>query len=355
MDLNVKRQAQQRADRIAAFRAELAELEREQGLALTVEQRARLEAHLDRILSALARQYGVDVTESAKRVSWGMRIATLLGGAAFGAGIVLFLHRIWGALPSPAYAPLLIAVPLLLLAAADLTFRRRVDLYYTALLALAAGVAFVMELSAMGSIFNLVPSAHALLVWAAFAMLVAYAYGLRLLLGAGLVLLCAYTASVWFATSGGYWANFVERAGLLIPAAMVLYALPWLTADRDSHDFKVVYRLGGAATALTALLISQRGELRCLGLPPRTLEALYQVAGLVLSVGVVLHGLRLRRSGLVNLGAAGFVVFLFVRLHAWWWDWMPNYVFFLLIGLIAILLLFPFRHLRKRLSERTVS
>jgi uncharacterized membrane protein len=83
------------------------------------------------------------------------------------------------------------------------------------------------------------------------------------------------------------------------------------------------------------------------------LEAAYQVAGLLISVGVVYHGLRLGRSGLVNLGATAFIVFLFVRLHSWWWDWMPKYLFFLGISLVAIGLLLIFRRIRLRLSRGT--
>ena len=355
MNLDANRQAQRRADRIAAFRAELAELELEQALALSPEQRSRLEAHLETVLSGLARQFGADVSESAKRISWGMRVAAFLGGVALSAAIVLFLHRIWGALPATVYAPLLVAIPLVLLTATELWFRRRVDLFYTALLAWAAGVAFVMELDALGSMFNLVPSAHAVLAWAAFAILLAYAYGLRLLLGAGLVLLGAYSASLWMMAAGNHWMGFFNRAGTLIPPAAVLYALPWLMRRQDPHDFQFVYRVCGAATGLTALLIlSKQGDFHSSGLPAHTLEALCQFAGLALSVGVVVHGLRLGRSGLVNLGAVAFVVFLFVRLHAWWWDWMPKYVFFLLIGLIALLLLYPFRRMRQRLSVQTV-
>ena len=287
MNPDAQRKAQQRADRIAAFRAELADLEREQGLTLTAEQRSRLEAHLEDVLSALTRQYGVAVSESAKRISWGMRIATFLGGVAFFAAIVLFLHRIWGVLPSFAHAPLLVAVPLLLLAAAEFAFRRGVDIYHTALLILAAGAAFVMELNALGSTCNMTPSAHALLAWAAFALLAAYAYGLRLLLGAGLLLFCAYTAALGTAAGGGYWASFLDRAEFLIPPAAALYAVPMLKVHREPHDFDFVYRLCGAATALTALLIlSERGDLCCLDLSARAVEVLGQLAGLALSAGL---------------------------------------------------------------------
>jgi hypothetical protein len=47
-------------------------------------------------------------------------------------------------------------------------------------------------------------------------------------------------------------------------------------------------------------------------------------------------------------------VFLFVRLHAWWWHWMPKYLFFLLFGLTAIGLLLVFRRIRTRLLKGAV-
>ncbi len=352
MDANPKRKAQERADRITAFRAELTELEQENGLVLSPEQRSKLDSHLEGVLANLAKQFGIDISESAKRISWGMRITTLLGSAAFCAGIVLCLHRFWGSMPTAVHVCLLTGVPLLFLSAADLAFRRQADLFYPAILALAAGVAFVMELNALGSILNLVPTPNALLAWGIFALCVAYAYGLRLILAAGLVLVTAYTAAVWAAATGVFWGAFFDRAWMLLPAAIALYSFPWLRAHRDHQDFHFVYRLCGASITLLALLIlSKRGDPCCSAFPGRTLESIYQFVGLALSVGVVFHGLRLNRSGLVNLGAVGFLVFLFMRLHAWWWEWMPKYLFFLLLGAIAILLIFPFRRIRKRLSE----
>ena len=67
MDLNARRRAHQRMDRIAAFREELADLEREGALTLTPEQRTRLEAHLEGSLANLTAQFDIDVTESGKR------------------------------------------------------------------------------------------------------------------------------------------------------------------------------------------------------------------------------------------------------------------------------------------------
>jgi uncharacterized membrane protein len=353
VDTEQQRAAQQRADRIAAFRAELAEPEREQGLVLTPDQRTRLEAHLQGVLRQLNRQFGADISEPERRISWGMRLVALLGVIAFFAALVLFLQRIWGALPGAAQASVLVLTPLVLLAATAWCSGRNVASYYLALLGLATAAAFAMGLSALGNLFNTAPSPHVLLVWGAFAVCVAYVLGLRLLLGTGLVLLCGWTAA-WLATRGGaFWQSFPSRSGYLIPGAVVLYALPLLSRGRQPRDFDFVYRWCGATVGLFALLGMSKSADLCCPLPPtRMMETLYQIVGLALSAGVVWHGLRIGRSGLVNLGAGGFITFLFVCLHGWWWEWMPKYLFFLLLGIVALSLLAVFRRLRRQWTER---
>jgi uncharacterized membrane protein len=309
---------------------------------------------LQRVLAELDRQFGADISEPEKRISWSMRLVSLLGGLAFFAALFLFLQRIWGALPPVAQVSVLVFVPLLLLAATACFAGRKVAHYYVALLALATGTASVVGLNALGSILNMVPSPHALLAWGALAVLLAYAFGQRLLLGAGLVLLCAWTATLLATRSGAYWEDVWGRGEYFILGAVLLYAVPALSRGRHSYDFDFVYRGCGAAVGLIALLVlSKSADLCCPGPPTRMVETLYQLAGLLLSAGVVWHGLRLGRNGLVNLGAAAFVTFLFVCLHGWWWDWMPKYLFFLLLGLTALGLLAVFRRLRQRLTGRS--
>lgn len=75
------------------------------------------------------------------------------------------------------------------------------------------------------------------------------------------------------------------------------------------------------------MVLSKAGHLCCGVIPARSVELMYQMLGLGLSAAVIWHGLRLGWGSLVNVGAVGFVVFLVVRLHAWWWDWMPKYLF----------------------------
>jgi cytochrome c-type biogenesis protein CcmH/NrfG len=95
-----QRDAQQRADRLRVFREELAELERQQVLVLTAEQRGNVEPFLDQTLQELARQYDIDVNPSQKQLSWGMRIVSALGGLALCAAVFLFFYRFWGLIPT---------------------------------------------------------------------------------------------------------------------------------------------------------------------------------------------------------------------------------------------------------------
>jgi hypothetical protein len=354
MDRKAQHKAKQRLERINTFRLEQAQLEQEHVLTLTTEQTTSLNVHYDRLIADLTTQFDLDVTESGKRISWGMRITSLLGGAALCAALVLFLHRIWGTLPTTAHSLILLVIPLLFLATAEVLSSFGIDWFYTTLLVLASAVGFVMEMNASGSIFNMVPSVHTFLVWGSFIMLLAYAYGNRLMLGAGLFLLCAYTASMLYSFSGGYGVDFIERPESILPASIIVYVIPWVAYRNDQNDFGVIYRLCGAAAAFSAILIlAIEGHTYSERIPVRTIETIYQFAGLIVSGAVVFHGIRLGRSGLVNLGTGAFIIFLYIKLYTWWWAWMPKYLFFLLIGLIALLLLYLFQRLHAGLSERS--
>jgi hypothetical protein len=350
MGADVRRAAQKRVERIIAFKEELAELGREGGLSLTAEQQAGLEAHLQGLVSKLHAEHGVDATESARRISWGIRLASLLGAAALMAAAILFLHRVWGHFSLPLQVLVLTAAPLLLLVAAEIAYARRADLYYVGLCALAAAVAFLAELGALGSVLNLTDSPLVLLAWGMFALLLAYAYGLRLLLGAGLVLVCAWSGAMVLHLQGNHWVEFMQNSQWLIPGAAIFYSVPWFLRGRGPEDFDVVYRLSGAGVGLLALLVqSTAGDLCCGDIAPGTVAGAYQLLGLIAGVALLVHGLRLGCAALVNLGALAFIVFLFVRLHSWWWNWMPKYLFCLLLGLIAFALLVIFRRIRSRI------
>ena len=56
---------------------------------------------------------------------------------------------------------------------------------------------------------------------------------------------------------------------------------------------------------------------------------------------------------MVNTGVTFFVIFIYTKFFDWWWDVMPKYLFFLVLGLVAILSLVILKRLRK--SEQPVT
>jgi len=87
--------------------------------------------------------------------------------------------------------------------------------------------------------------------------------------------------------------------------------------------------------------------------PDESVEHLYQVAGFILAGLTIWLGIRRHWPGVTNLGSTFFVIFLYTKLYDWWWDWMPKYLFFLLLGAIAVLVLLVLRRLRSVVREVT--
>ena len=58
-------------------------------------------------------------------------------------------------------------------------------------------------------------------------------------------------------------------------------------------------------------------------------------------------GIRRRWTETVNLGAGFFGLLLLLRYVDWWWDLMPKYLFFLIVGGTAIALMLVLRRFRR--------
>src|SRR5512139_3756693 len=119
-----KKEAQERVDRIHAFRRELEHLASEKILILADEQRTRVETYHNETLAGLAERFDVDISDSQKRISLAMRIASTLGGLALCAAVVMFFYRYWGLFSISFQIGVLIAIPALLLLAMDFVSRR---------------------------------------------------------------------------------------------------------------------------------------------------------------------------------------------------------------------------------------
>lgn len=347
-----QQEAQQSADRIRMLQQELATPELRQVLALTPDQQSSLDNWSRAKLAELARDFDVDTSASQKRASWGMRIASTLGAIAICTAFVLFFMRYWGYLDTPAQVAIVIAVPLVALAGAEFASRRERTLYFTGLLALVAFASFVMNLSVLGDIFNIASTERALLAWGAFAMVLAYRYGLRLQLALGLLLLIGYAAAAVTAQFGYRWFDFDERPELVALLALAVFWAPSVIPHQRHSDFPNVYRnVGAIAFFICVFSLAEFGVPSYLPFRQHDVERLYEFVGLATSSGAIWLGIERNWNGVVNTSATAFVVFLYTRLYNWWWDAMPRYLFFAVIGALGIALVLVFKRVRARMAQ----
>lgn len=347
MNASSQSDAQKRADEIRIFQKELARLEKDGALALSGEQRRAMADHHDQILSDFSKTFDIDQTEKAKQLSLGMRVASFLGAMALAASVFFLFYQFWGKFSEPAQ------VTILLIAAlgtfAGTVWIRKIDPtgYFTKLSAMVAFACFVLNINMLGQIFNITPSDKALLPWAALAFLLAYAYDLRLLLSAGILCIIGYLSARAGAWDGVYWLYFGMRPENFFPAALVLFLVPQAVRHRRYPDFPPLYRIFSLlALFLPMLTLSHWGEGSYLEIDPKFIQHAYQALGFIVSAGLIWLGVRQRWSEVVNTAVTFFVIFLYTKFYDWWWELMPKYLFFFVLGLTAILFLLILRRLR---------
>lgn len=348
-----KELAQRRADRIRAFQEELNTLRDEDVLVLSDETRARIDDYHAHLLQAISSQFDVDTSHGQKRLSWGMRIASFLGALSISAAVFFFFYRFWGYLNAAAQVSILVAAPLSMTVAVEWIARREGrSLYFTSLAALVAFACFVLNLSVLGNIFNIAPSENAFLAWAAYGLILAYGYELKLVLVAGLTSLMGYLAAAVGTWSGVYWLSFGQRPENFILAGLLLFAIG-LVERRQRPAFPGIYRVYGLLVVFIAILIlSNWGAISYLPFSNHAIESGYQTAGFIGSGLTIWLGIRRHWPALANLGSAFFVIYLYTKLFDWWWEWMPKYLFFLLLGLIAVGVLLILKRLRAVTTEQ---
>jgi uncharacterized membrane protein len=342
-----KAEAQQRADEIRVFRSELDRLEREGVLSLTEDQRRAVAEHERGLLAALSQAFDIDRDAQSKQLSLGMRVASFLGALALAASAFFLFYQFWGWFSTPAQVGILLAASFGSLVATFAIQARDSTGYFAKLAAMVAFACFVLNIAMLGQIFNITPSDKALLPWAALALLLAYACDLRLLLAAGILCLIAFIAARTGTWSGMYWLHFGERPENFFPAAFALFFVPQVLDHKRFHGFPVIYRVFGLLTLFMPMLIlANWGEISYIDFEHKIVEGFYQVLGFASSAAVIWLGARRRWPEVVNTGLVFFVIFLYTKFYDWWWEIMPKYLFFFVVGLTALLLLLVFKRLR---------
>ena len=339
--------AQQRADDIRIFQRELDRLERENVVSFSETQKRALMDHHERLLAQYTQDYDIDRDVQAKQLSLGMRIASFLGALALAASVFFLFYQFWGLLSTPwQVASLLLSAAATFVATFWIQSRDATG-YFTKLGAMVTFACFVLNISMLGQIFNITPSDKALIPWAALAFLFAYTCDLRLLLAAGILCLIAFVSARTGTWGGLYWLDFGRRPENFFPAAVLMFLFPQPVNHARFAGFAAVYRVFGLITLfLPALVLANWGQASYLMVDSDVVEGMYQIFGFVGSALAIWLGARRHWPEVVNTGVIFFVIFLYTKFYDWWWEIMPKYLFFLVLGLTAILFIVVLRRLR---------
>ena len=352
MDTPLRSEAQQRTDEIGIFQAELARLEVEGVLRLDPAQQQAVREHHAALLAGFAGRFDIDRNVQARQLSLGMRVASFLGALALAASVFFLFYQFWGHFDETAQVAILLGAALASMGLTVLVQTRDASGYFTKLVAMVAFACFVLNLTMLGQIFNITPTDRALIPWAALAFLLAYACDLRLLLAAGICCVIAFVAARVGEWSGIYWLHSGERPENFFPVAVLLFVFPQFVDHRRMTGFASIYRIFGLLCVLVPMLVlghwgwgSYLADYE--GVSTRTIEGGYEVAGFVASALATWLGARRQWSDTVNTGITFFVIFLYTKFFDWWWDAMPKWLFFFVLGLAAILILLVLKRLRR--------
>lgn len=347
MPVKSKADAQRRADQIKYFQAELEIIEQKNIISLQDSQRSAIANYHENLIAQLSSDFDIDSSKREKQLSLGMKIASFLGALGLAASVFFLFYQFWGRFSTGIQVFILIVAPLIGLAATMYASHREKTGYFSKLLGLVSFACFVLNLSMFGQIFNIAPSVNAFLVWAIFAFILAYASDARLLLAAGIICIASFLSAQTGTWSGCYWIHFGERPENFFPAAFILFMVPFFPHHKFS-GFTVIYRVFALLLFfIPVLVLSNWGMISYMDLTKNAVEIIYQLAGFLFSAAAIWLGIQKGWPEVVNTGNVFFTIFLYTKFYDWWWDWMPKYLFFLVIGLTAILMLLIFKRLRK--------
>ncbi|MEM7027260.1 MAG: DUF2157 domain-containing protein [Pseudomonadota bacterium] len=342
-----KTEAQKRADQVSHFNTELKQLIDEDVLKLSEEQLSSLKQYHTKLIATLSDKFDIDVSSKEKRLSFGMRVASFLGALALAVSVFFLFYQYWGRFSTVFQITVLAVAPLVMLFATYYVAQREKTGYFSKLLGLVTFACFVLNIFVLGQIYNITPSDRAFIVWGALAFLLAYTCDVRLLLVAGIICIGGFLSArvgVWY---GLYWAYFGHRPENFLPIAAMLFATPFYIPHKHFTAFDTIYRVFALLLFfIPVLILSYWGAISYMTFDQNTIEVMYQIIGFVFSAGLIALGIRKGMNDVVNTANTFFVIFLYTKVYDWWWDWMPKYLFFLLVGAIAVLMLFVFKRLR---------
>ena len=276
-----------------------------------------------------------------------MRIASLLGAAALTGAVVSFVYRVWGQVPVAGQVTLLTAAPITAVAAMRIAGRLERTHYFASLFAIVACAAFVLQTVVLGQLFNLRGSPHVLAAWSVFALAVSIPWRLAVPFVWGIFSLIGYVAALLLHAADVEWSSFAERPETLLIGAAAMFAgsvrFP-RELQRWARGIALLLILG------PILVLSSSATSSLLPFPAYAIRLCYQLTAVLVAVVVIGSGLRRRSNDDVTIGSLFAGAFLLTRFVDWWWDWMPKYLFFLILAAVAIGWLWLLRLARSRVE-----
>jgi hypothetical protein len=354
MEIKSKLEAQKRVDQINQFQKELQLLQKEDIVTLDDRQYKSIDSYHNSLITKLISTFDIDSNQQNKQLSLGMKIASFLGALGLSASIFFLFYQFWGALSTTVQVLILVISPIITLSVAIYLYKKEKTSYFSKIFGLISFVCFVLNISLLGEIFNISPSIDAFLIWSIFALLLAYAINTRLLLVFAILSFSAFLSAKIGTWNGVYWIGFGDRPEHFLPVAIILFFVSFIKHHRYD-GFEVIYRVFGIIIFfISVLILSNWGGVSYLNLTQNSIEIIYQIVGFVISTLLIWFGVKNSLSDVVNSGNIFFTIFLYTKFFDWWWDLMPKYIFFLLIGLSALAVLYIAKRLRVSLMYKAI-
>ena len=297
-------------------------------------------------LAEWRQRFDIDVGRSQRQLSWGVKVAAFLAALALGMGVFLLLWRLWHHMNEVGQIMLPLLAAVLFTAGCGLFAAREKGGLFALLFGVLASVCFGMDVALLGHMFNIPGSPGFYLLLGLFALALALAAASRLPLAVAVGALGVFVAAGVAQMAGMYWAEGMRWMECWLPAAALLAACAWWLQRRGSELAPAARFVALLAWFVPALTLAFNGEHSFLPWEEKTVEHCWQlVTGLSAALLVAL-GVRRGWSETVYTSAFFGVLLLISKFFEWWWDALPKELFFLLVGLIAVLAVLLLRRLR---------
>ncbi len=338
--------AQQAAARIEAFAQELARLEAEGALQLDEAQRAAIAANQQAALQEWRQRFDIDVGRSQRQLSWGVKVAAFCAALALGMGVFLLLWRLWRHLNEAGQVLLPLLAASLFTITCGLFAARERGGHFARLFGVLAGVCFALDVALLGHMFNMPASPGFFLLLGLFALALALAAASRLLLAVALGALAVFVAASGMQLAGFAWDEFGSWPESWLPAAALLAAAAWALLRRGSELAPAARFVALLVWFVPALLVAFNGSHSFLSWEEKTVEYCWQLVTGISAALLVALGVRRGWTETVYTGVFFGTLLLIFKFFEWWWDALPKELFFLLVGLMAVLAVLVLRRLR---------